>query len=93
MTRTEYEVLGALDDMAGMVIPDIGRHVSYCRTQRRVQSATLRYVLARMERDGLVRKLDDKKPIAWVRTDAGRGVWLDEERKCNERETYCPACD
>lgn len=44
----------------------------------RMRSGAMRSWLSLLEGCGLVRKMDDLKPIAWVRTPAGTSFWQGE---------------
>jgi len=75
MELTEYEkkVLAALEWRGGMLTRDVADRVRprFGNSQHQ-HSAAVRSWLMRLEKLGLVRRLDDKKPVCWVRTACSR---------------------
>lgn len=67
----DREILGVLDGIggyptgriAGMVVPIFGHN-------RRTHSAFIRQRLIQLEAAGKVRKMDDQKPVCWVKVEA-----------------------
>lgn len=70
-TETEREILSRLTEEGGFTTGRVAKHVSYCKFNKRARSAAVREWLLRLEREGLVAKLDDQKPVCWVRTSRG----------------------
>lgn len=76
---TEFEtealrVLATCDATSGFDVKWIARHSAhpYCSDLPRARSGAVSSVLLKMERDGLVRRLDGEKPIVWTITEDGR---------------------
>lgn len=67
---SERRVLEALPaDNSGFPVKVILRHLG---RSGRSEAGQVTYALKSMEARGLCARLDDKKPVAWMLTDAGR---------------------
>lgn len=74
MRESEIAILRALDESGGFTIRDISRNTSqwrYCNFNMHARSGAIKSELIDMSKRGLVARLDDLKPVAWVRTAAG----------------------
>lgn len=61
------EILDQLDTVAGRMTRDIAKHISIQDSRPRAHSQFVRMYILQLEKAGLVRKLDDKKPVCWVK--------------------------
>lgn len=72
------DILAALDERGGFLSRDVGK-VVWPSMSPRTRSQAARMHCEELERRGLVGRLDDEKPVAWVRTsrrNAGAGRCL-----------------
>lgn len=70
MQLTDYEqkVLAALSTDGGFLTGDVASRVMFVISPNsRKQSAAVRALLVGLERKGLVRRMDDQKPVCWVK--------------------------
>lgn len=70
MELTEYhqKILAALDTDGGFTTGDVAKRVSpLFGHNTRTHSAAVRSWLLQLEQAGLVRRLDDQKPVSWVK--------------------------
>ena len=65
----DYRLLICLSEHGGWTAGEVARQMGY--TNVRSEAQIIRRDLIRMESLGLVGRLDDNKPVAWVRTKAG----------------------
>lgn len=73
MNITDYQtqVLNALDDRSGMLTGDVAKEVSpQFGHSRRTHSAAVKQWLLGLEKRGLVSRMDNQKPVLWVRCSA-----------------------
>lgn len=75
LTADDKAILAALSTDGGFVTGEVSKKVvrPQGRTTR-THSAAVRQQLLVLEGAGLVRKLDDQKPVCWVKTDAGAAI-------------------
>lgn len=67
LKQERLAILSALDEAVGWVTGDVARaSKAYDRLGSRISSAWVRNELVAMEKDGLVGRLDDRKPVCWV---------------------------
>jgi hypothetical protein len=71
--KYENEILLVLSEVGGFTTGQIARKVSGGSNPRR-DTQLVRQVLLRLESACLVKKMDDQKPVAWSRTEAGSSV-------------------
>lgn len=73
LSRYDFEVLETLAEDGGFCVLDISARLKngFLSDNKRKRSAMLADQLSRLEKDGWVKRLDGKKPIAWLRTAAG----------------------
>lgn len=70
-TLTDYDkkILAVLNTEGGFTTVDVATKITpRFGSNNRQHSAAVRSWLCRLERNGLVRKLDDLKPVCWVKT-------------------------
>jgi hypothetical protein len=72
LSAYEIAMLRALDETGGSVTADVSEHAF--GSTRRERSANAHHSLKSMMRLGLVRTLDDQKPVCWCRTPSGTKV-------------------
>lgn len=71
------DILAALDDRVGTLTGDVTRAVvssEKVQSNARAESAIVRSILLDMEKMGWVDRLDNQKPVCWIRTPAGTVV-------------------
>jgi hypothetical protein len=72
--NVEDQILNALEFNCGRAVGDIAQSTGITfGHSRRTTSSYLTQKLVEMEKQGLVRRMDHEKPIAWVRTDKTGG--------------------
>jgi hypothetical protein len=82
LTSTYAEVLRVLDEEAGLLTGEAARRAKFnYGSNQRQRSGAVRSWLDAMKRDGLVRFLDDKKPVCWVRTPDGTAALRQFDKK------------
>ncbi len=67
----DIEVLKNLEEDGGFTVTKISVRCAPDSWNRRSTSGYLTALLRKMEDQGLVRRLDDLKPVAWCRTEKG----------------------
>lgn len=69
----DRKILKALADDSGCTTLTVAARagITYGRGNGRMMSGAMRSWLTLLERRGLVAKMDDQKPICWIRTAAG----------------------
>jgi len=63
------DILAELDERGGFPTSKLSRFAF--GGDGRQRGANAHYALVQMERDGLVRRLDEMKPVCWCRTPKG----------------------
>ncbi len=72
MSKYDHKILAALDTFGGYTTSDVAAKVQpQFGSNKRQHSGAVRLWLVDLERRGLVRKLDDQKPVCWVKTSEG----------------------
>lgn len=72
LSDADRRILAALSESGGSLTGQISPDCRIFRMlNRRMESAWVRNHLLDLERGGLVRRLDDQKPVCWTRTLAG----------------------
>lgn len=73
LTTRDFDILSRLNEAGGFPTKHIARSLDSEAYEKnaRLQSSAVGFLLRSLERRGLVAKLDDQKPICWVRTLAG----------------------
>lgn len=66
---TRHQILFLLAEDGGFTTHQVAVNVDNGSGSR--HSAQIRQALLSMERDGLVTKMDDQKPVCWLRTKKG----------------------
>ncbi len=69
----ENQILLVLDEVGGFDTSHIANKVGGS-SNRRKNSQLIRQLLLKLEEAGLVSKMDDEKPVCWLRTFAGSQV-------------------
>ncbi|WP_150670963.1 hypothetical protein [Pandoraea anhela] len=72
MSLSEYDkkILGILDARGAYTTADVAKRVEpQFGHNRRTHSGAVRSWLLNLERQGLVRRLDDQKPVCWLKVD------------------------
>lgn len=67
LNRYDREIMSVLDEVSGTTTGDVARHVSTQSSNRRRHSAFVRLMLLDLEHKGFVGRLDDQKPVCWVK--------------------------
>lgn len=83
LTSSDIAVLRALDEDGGFTTGEAARRsgVSFGHNNH-TRSGAVRAWLLHMQKEGLVRPLDNQKPVAWVRTSLGSRelkLWEDHQ--------------
>lgn len=74
MTEWQIKLLHALVQVGGFTTGRVSERAwgeRFGRNGKRIQSAWARRDLLRLEGMGFVRRMDDLKPVCWIRTIAG----------------------
>lgn len=81
LTPFQRALLAVLDETGGFTTGRASERADhpYCRDNARQRSAAARYDFAEMMTEGLVRPIDDLKPIVWVRTKAGTAALVGQK--------------
>ncbi|MCK4120406.1 hypothetical protein ACI2UK_24460 [Ralstonia nicotianae] len=70
LSEYDRKILAVLDTTGGYTTADVAKHVTpVFADNRRMHSAAVRSWLVQLERKGLVKRLDDLKPVCWVKVD------------------------
>jgi len=76
LTEYEQRTLATLDTDGGFTTGDVAKRVQpMFGHSMRTHSAAVRQWLLGLERRGLVKRLDDEKPVCWVKVNAGTIAW------------------
>ncbi|MGA3983458.1 hypothetical protein ACI2TD_18040 [Ralstonia nicotianae] len=68
LSEFDKKVLAVLDTIGGYTTAEVMKRVTpVFADNRRMHSAAVRSWLVQLERKGLVRRLDDLKPVCWVK--------------------------
>lgn len=72
MTGADMDVLCVLDGAGGFTTGDVAKRVSFrFGHNKRTHSAAVRAILLGLERQGLVKRMDDQTPVCWVLSSKG----------------------
>lgn len=74
MQQIEQSILDCLSATGAETVSALRDRTAYAHYNARSQSTLHTAVLKQLEARGLVRRLDDQKPIAWLRVDAPQGA-------------------
>lgn len=77
MTQTEYDkqILAALDTQGGFTTGQVAKKVlPRFGHNARTHSGAVRSCLEALERQGVVARLDEQKPMFWIKTAAGTEI-------------------
>lgn len=75
LSTYEQKILSALDTQGGYTTGDVaGKVHPQFGSNKRQHSGAVRSWLINLEKRGLVRKLDEQKPVCWVKTSTGENA-------------------
>ena len=86
VTKTQIEILSALDEHSGLLTRSVAQHVSLFSDNARMRSGAVRSWLNIMKKRGWVEFLDDQKPVCWKRTAVGTAAFNEVTQKWGERQ-------
>lgn len=87
LSRYDRWILELLSEDGGFVTGHIARNVPMFGSNGHQQSGTVRSWLIDLKKRGLVRFLDDQKPVCWVRTAAGTAALFAQTIEARRGET------
>ncbi|WP_053077654.1 hypothetical protein [Burkholderia cepacia] len=70
LTEYERKILTVPDTQGGVTIGDVAHQMMAMSTgNHRMHAGAIRWWFVQLERPGLVKRLDEEKPVCWIKID------------------------